>query len=143
MVKDIKKLIKKAMVQIQAMGTGALTGTAVTEFAILRAPCKGRVIRLGIVPAGTITGADTNSCTLGFKNKGSAGSGTDVMAQKAYISGINEVAFDFCDYGAVSYGLLNKDDVVTFFKSVIGTGLNTPGLIASAEFLPDFVPTVA
>lgn len=100
------------------------------EFPVFIAPFKCEVVALGIAPddAG-ITGADTNYFTLQFQNKGADGTGTDVMAEKAYTAGVNVAPFDYDDFGDVAHAALAKDDVISLQKINTGEGLGSPDLI--------------
>jgi len=137
MVSDLAKLLKKALKFLTHIGVAAVAGVTTTEVPVFKAPCSGRVTRLGFVPKAAITGANTNYMTLGFKDKGSGGTGTDVMASRAYTLGVNVAAFDYEDLGDVSYRDLAKDDVLSFYKAVTGTGMDMPDLVPVVEFQPD------
>jgi len=118
-----------------SVGIAAVSAGSTTEDAVFVAPCRCKIVRVGIVPSSAITGADTNYMTLGFKNKGQDGTGTDVIAQKAFTSGVNASAFAFTDLGELSHNVLNEGEVVTFFKSEAGTGANMPDLLAVIEYV--------
>ena len=135
---DVKKEIKKsAKIQICA-AIPAVTGDTEKEFPLFRAPCAGKVVKVGIIPQAAVTGAATNHFKVAFINKGAVGVGTDEIAGKAYDNGIDEIAFDFADLGTISNSRLVKDDTVTFAKTTPGSGMNMPDLIAILEFLPDW-----
>ena len=106
------------------------------EFPVFTAPCKCKVLEIGITPDDEgITGADTDSMTLQFQNKGADGTGTDVMAEKAFVAGVDVAAFDYDNFGAVSYADLEKDDVISLQKINVGNGLGSPDLIVTILFL--------
>src|SRR5688572_334647 len=52
------------------------------------------VIVVTYVANALLTGANTNSRTLNLRNKGQDGSGSTVVVSKAFVSGVNAVAFD-------------------------------------------------
>jgi hypothetical protein len=58
------------------------------------APFDGVVTAVSFMASAVLTGADTESRTLSIVNKGQAGSGTDEIAAKAFISGVNAPAAD-------------------------------------------------
>jgi len=136
MTKDIAKLLKKALKFQVSVGLATITGSSEGELPVFTAPCAGRVTKLGYVLAVAIVGSDDACCTLGFKDKGAAGAGTDIMAQLQYVSEVDGTAFDFKDLGTVSYRDLAKGDVVTFFKVASGS-MAMPALVAHVEFQPD------
>jgi len=117
------------------VGVSAVSSGTETEVPIWAAPCRCKVMRVGIIPKSAITGADTNYMTLSFKNKGSDGTGTAVIASKAFTNGVNGAAFDYVTFGAVSNNLLNEGDVVSFAKAESGSGMNMPDLVAVIEYV--------
>jgi len=139
MVDDPKTEMKRGAKLQEEVGVAAIAAaTATTELPVFRAPCAGRVTKIGFVPAVAITGADTDSFTIQFKNKGAAGTGTAVMVTKAYVAGVDVAASDFEDLGTVSNGVLAVDDVVNFEKVKVGNGMDMPALIAVIVFEPDW-----
>jgi hypothetical protein len=58
------------------------------------APFAGTLSAASIISLTTLTGANTESRTLQVFNRGQAGSGTTLMASKAFTSGVNATAED-------------------------------------------------
>jgi len=133
---DIKKETKRAGMIETVVGVATVALGSDTEVPVFVAPCDGKIKEVGFVPKAAITGADTNYFTLGFKNKGAAGTGTDVIAEKAYTDGIDVAAFDHEDLGTVANNLLSEGDVVSFHKTETGNGMAMPDLIAVVVFQP-------
>lgn len=137
MVDDIKQMCKEARRITVMIGIAAIAGDTEKELPVFKAPCSGWITKVGIIPQAAITGAATDHFKVAFIDKGAAGVGTDEIASKTYDNGIDEIAFDFADFGALSNAKLAKDETVTFAKTTPGTGMNMPDLIAVIEFLPD------
>lgn len=109
----------------------ALAADATTDFLLGRVPITGVVSSVTIVPQSAITGADTNSATLAVVNKGQDGSGTTVIASKAFTSGVNAAAFDetALTVSATAADLnVTAGDILAFRRTKVGTGLATPVL---------------
>lgn len=98
---------------------------------LLIAPWAGSVVSVKYIPVATITGANTDSRTLRVINKGAAGSGTTVMASKAFTNGVNGTAFTAVDItNSVTATDLDfaAGDVLDFNSLHVGaTGLADPG----------------
>lgn len=60
----------------------------------VRVPFAGTVTGARVVTAAAITGANTESRTIQLFNRGQAGSGTTLVASKAFVSGVNATADD-------------------------------------------------
>lgn len=60
----------------------------------IKAPFAGRVTAASVITAAGITGANTDSRTIQLFNRGQAGSGTTLVASKAFTSGVNTTADD-------------------------------------------------
>jgi hypothetical protein len=58
------------------------------------APFAGTLSAASIISLTTLTGANTESRTVQVFNRGQAGSGTTLMASKAFTSGVNATAED-------------------------------------------------
>ena len=121
--------VKTAVVRVPTVALGN-----VEEWAAFVAPVNCKIVKVGIMTDDPITGADTDYYTLGFKNKGAAGVGTDMIASKAFTAGVDATAFDFVDFGAVSNARLNEGDTVTFEKAETGNGMATPALLAFIQY---------
>jgi len=118
-----------AFVGVSSVGAGNST-----EVPVFCAPVRCWIKKVSIIPKSAITGAATNNMVLTFKNKGSAGSGTDAIASVTFSNGVNVSAFDEKDFGAVSHNYLNAGDVVSLAKSENGSGMDMPDLIVKIEF---------
>lgn len=83
------------------------------------------------IPVATLTGANTDSRTLRVINKGAAGSGSTVMASKAFTSGVNATAFvptTITNSGTAANLDFAAGDVLDFNSLHVGaTGLADPG----------------
>jgi hypothetical protein len=94
------------------------------------APFDGTVTSVTYTPPATLTGANTNSRTLSLINKGQSGSGSAVVAETAFTSGINATAFDekaLTLSGTSSKLEVKAGDVLAFVSTHIGEGLADPG----------------
>lgn len=58
------------------------------------APFDGTIAAASLIPLTALTGANTDSRTFQVLNRGQAGSGTTVIASKAFTSGVNAPAED-------------------------------------------------
>ncbi len=123
--------------RVNAVGIAAVALGSVTELPVFSAPFRCRIKKLSILPSSAITGAATNNFGVRYKNKGSGGTGTSVIATKTFSSGINGSANDDVSLGAITdaYALLNQNDVVTFEKFENGSGLAMPALTAIIEYV--------
>jgi hypothetical protein len=115
----------------------ATAANADFEVVICEAPYAGTLTSASYVTDTAVTGANTDSRTAQVINKGQAGSGTTVMASKAFLSGTNATAFDETALTLSSTAadlVVAEGDVITF-KSlhVGGTGLADPGGTAWIE----------
>ena len=105
------------------------------EFPVFKAPKKCKVLGLEIsIDDGAITGDDTDYMTLQFQNKGADGTGTDVMAEKAFTLGENVAAFDTLDFGTVSNADLEEGDVISLQKINTASGMGSPDLIVTVIY---------
>ena len=105
------------------------------EFPVFIAPKKCKVLALGIaIDNEAITGDDTDYMTLQFQNKGADGTGTDVMAEKAFTAGVNVAAFDHLDFGTISNADLEEGDVISLQKINTANGMGSPDLIVSVKY---------
>lgn len=110
----------------------ATAGTAI-EHGLFRAPFRCTVTAVTFMTASTITGANTNYCTLNVRNR-TTGAGSVVIATLAFTSGVDTVAQTPKTITLSSTAadlILAEDDVITAEKAVAGTGLAMPaGLVA-------------
>jgi hypothetical protein len=72
----------------------ASTGAGADASGLTVAPFAGTLSAASIISLTTLTGANTESRTLQVFNRGQAGSGTTLMASKAFTSGVNATAED-------------------------------------------------
>ncbi len=114
----------------------AATIAASAETDLSEAPFAGTVTKVDYVAATAVTGADTNSRTVVLVNKGAAGSGTTVVATKAFTSGVNAAADTPT---AVTLSVVANattvaaGDVLVWQSNAVGTGLVDPGGMAHIE----------
>ena len=108
------------------------------EKAIFSAPEACTITKVGIISDTTLTGQDTDYATIKLVDKGSDGSGTDVIGSRDYTLGNNATAFDLDDnYGVLANTGLVAGDVVSIKKEITSTGLATPDLVAIVEYIID------
>lgn len=103
---------------------------ATSDEAVMIAPFGGSVSAVTFTPDADLTGADTNSATLGVINKGLAGNGTTSVASKAFTNGVNALDFDETDITITATAadrVVVAGDVLAFRRTKVGTGLATPG----------------
>jgi hypothetical protein len=94
------------------------------------APFAGTVTSVTYTPPTTLTGANTNSRTLSVVNKGQSGAGTNVVAEKAFVTGVNAPAFDETALtlsGTAAKLEVAAGDVLAFVSTHVGEGLVDPG----------------
>lgn len=100
-------------------------------------PFAGTVSAVSYVPDTVLTGANTDSRTLSLVNKGAAGSGTTVVATKAFTSGVNAPAdrSTALTLSATAADLVvAAGDVLAFQSTHVGsTGLADPGGLIHVE----------
>ena len=123
--------------RVNSVGIAIVALGSATELPVFSAPFRCRIKRCAIIPASAITGAATHNFGVRYKNKGSGGSGTGVIATKTFSNGINASAFDDTDLGAITTtnNLLSEKDTVTFEKFENGSGLEMPALTAVVEYV--------
>lgn len=103
------------------------------ELDIDAAAFAGTVAAVTYIPATVLTGADTNSRTLVLVNKGQSGSGSTVIATKAFTSGVNIAADDegvITLSGTAANLVVAAGDVLVWQSTHVGTGLADPGGLA-------------
>lgn len=104
----------------------------------VKAPFAGRVTAASIIAAAAITGANTDSRTVQLHNRGAAGSGTTLVASKAFTSGVNAVADTptALTLSATAADLVVAEgDVLEFTSLHVGaTGLAGPEFTGSVTF---------
>jgi len=114
----------------------AITAGTALELPIARAPFGLKVKEVVVIPQAAWTGNDTNYSTLSIINK--TKSGTPTVASLALKAGVNGVAFEAKEITLSTSEAdleVNKDDVLSFSKTVTGTGLATPRLKLAIKFV--------
>ena len=99
------------------------------EIPFFKAPRGLTITAAGVIPEDNFVGA-INSFSLKFKNKGSDGSGTNVIAIQTYLAGKDFTAFDYDDFGTLAFNTLAANDTVSFSKEDVLVGAIMPRLIA-------------
>ena len=117
--------------QIAAVAAGADSDTPIGVM-----PFDGTVTLVQYIPVAAITGAATNNRTHTLYNRGDDNSGTTVMAQLNYASGVN-AADNVPRSITLSATEANRDfaegDVLTFESLHINTGIADPGGLVIVE----------
>jgi len=97
----------------------------------------GTVSAVSYVAATALTGANTDSRTGVLVNKGQAGSGTTIVASKAFVSGTNAAADTSTTItlsGTAANLVVNQGDVLVWQSNHVGaTGLADPGGLVHVE----------
>lgn len=112
--------------QVPGMATAGTDDSTV----IGRAPFAGTVQAVTYTPDAAITGANTNYRSVRLRNRGAAGSGTTVVAELDFTSGVNATAFDEKTVplsGTAANLVLAEGDILEWFSDATGTGLADPG----------------
>lgn len=94
------------------------------------APDKDKVTGVEYVPAGDITGADTDTRTITVVNKGQDGTGTTVVATLALANGVDAAGYDataFTLSGTAANKKVDAGDVLAAESTHAGAGLADPG----------------
>jgi hypothetical protein len=110
---------------VPAAATAVTVDTPITEAAF-----AGTVTRVDYTPDAAITGANTNSRTVTLYNRGQTGVGTTVVAQLAFVAGVNGVQYDA---KAITLSVVANattvaaGDVLEWDSAAVGTGLADPG----------------
>lgn len=127
---DIRKLLKLASRAEVGVRMVAISGGSTGELAAFKAPEACVVKAVGIIPDAAITGANGDYMTLQFVNKGSDGTGTDVIGSHAYTLGEDVAQYDDDEFSPLANDHLAKGDTVTFEKAETGAGMAMPALLA-------------
>lgn len=124
--------------QTRQADVAAAAAAADASGAYVKAPYAGTVSAASFIPATTLTGANTDSRTIQLFNRGQAGSGTTLVASKAFTSGVNAAADDETSLtlSATAADLVVAEGDVLEFVSlhVGGTGLAGPAFTGYVEF---------
>lgn len=104
----------------------------------ITAPFDGTVSAAEILASAAITGANTDSRTVQLHNRGQAGSGTTLVASKAFTSGVNAAADDATalTLSAVAGATtVAQGDILEFTSLHVGsTGLAAPKFTGRVTF---------
>lgn len=117
----------------EVMATGQDNGVTIAAddtFSLEPARFTGKVTAVTYTPEAAATGDNTNARTFTLVNKGTAGSGTTVIATLALTTGVNLVAFDekAATVSATAADLLvTQGDVLAWVSTHTGTGVVDPG----------------
>lgn len=106
------------------------------------APAAATVTAVGYVPDAALTGAATNSRTLNLYNRGTAGTGTTLVATLALVVGVDLVDNDrkAITLSATAANLqLAAGDVLEWESLAVGTGITDPGGRVIVEFQRNYV----
>jgi hypothetical protein len=118
--------VRRYTATVLAVAAGADQVSPVCE-----APFDGTVTRVAYIPRTTITGANTDSRTLNVHNRKLDGTGTTVVATKAFTSGVNAPQYDATAITLTATAadlVVAKGDVLTVQSLHVGsTGLADPG----------------
>lgn len=124
---------------VQASGPVASTAAgADASGKYVTAPYAGKVVGARIIASAALTGANTDSRTVQLHNRGADGSGTTLVASKAFTSGVNAAADDYTELtlSATAADLVVADgDVLEFTSLHVGsTGLAGPEFVGEVDF---------
>jgi len=90
----------------------------------------GVVSGVTYTPDAAYTGAATNYRSFIVRNKGQAGAGTTVVAQRDGINAVNLVAYDETTIalsGTAANLIVTHGDVLSYYSVPAGTGIADPG----------------
>ncbi len=105
--------------------------------AYVKAPFAGSVTAAAIIASAAITGANTDSRTVQLHNRGQAGSGTTLVASKAFTTGVNAAADDetALTLSAVADATdVAEGDILEFTSLHVGDGLAAPAFTGIVTF---------
>lgn len=113
----------------------ALAADATAEWPIFVAEVRARLLRVSIVAAATITGANTNTFHLNVLNKALVGVGTTEIGNRDFVSGTNSTGFQRYDIVAETAGkTMEAGEVLTLQREKIGTGMAMPQLLTIVTY---------
>lgn len=123
---------------IQSSNVAAAAANADASGAYVIAPFAGTVTAASVITTAAITGANTESRTIQLHNRGAAGSGTTLVASKAFISTVNAAADDETALTLTATAadlVVAEGDVLEFTSLHVGsTGLAGPAFVGSVTF---------
>lgn len=101
----------------------------------------GTVTGASLIPDSAITGAATNNRRVRVINKGQDGTGTTIVAELAFASGVNAAVSDETALpvsGTPANLEVAAGDVLAYESTAIGTGIADPGGLVQVQVNPDF-----
>ncbi|MET0646386.1 MAG: hypothetical protein ABW208_07170 [Pyrinomonadaceae bacterium] len=116
--------------RIQETVPGEATAGSDKSVAVGRASFGATVESVTYAPNALITGANTNTRRVALINRGQSGSGSTVVAELQFNSGVNGPAFDekSLTLSATPANLkLAEGDILEWLSDAVGTGLADPG----------------
>lgn len=122
--------------RLEATLAGVSTAGNDDSFTMGRAPFAGTVTRVAYAPEAAITGAATNHRALRLRNRGADGTGTTVIAELAFDTGVNAAAFDERDiplHATAANRDVAEGAILELFSDAIGTGIADPGGLLVVE----------
>lgn len=143
-IRDIKFLDMRAvnLYTAQRIIDANDAGGAQFELPVAHLPFAAILIDTYIIPDTTLTGADTDTCTLAFVWKDTDGTGTTTITSTDFTSGTNATALVKTSIGGSTpwepkngKQKLACNDVITIKKTEGGSGLATPRMIAGLTYM--------
>lgn len=117
--------------------TGVVAAGADLLTPVVVCPVAGTVAAVRVVPAAPgLTGAATNNRQHTVYNRGAAGAGTTVVAQRAYGAGVNSaqrVATAVALSGTPANLVVAAGDVLEWESLHVGTGIADPGCLVEID----------
>jgi len=129
---DTAPLVKSIELIVPGQATAATDSSVVSG----RAPFAGVVINVTYTPAAAITGANTNTRAVRLRNRGQSGSGTTVIAELQFDSGVNAAIYDEKTIPLSSTAanlIVAEGDILEWFSDAVGTGQTDPGGLAKVD----------
>ncbi len=131
---------QRTAVRIAGAATGVTREDAAIVVDLSSSGATGVVSSVTYTPDAAYTGAATNYRSFVVRNKGQAGAGTLVVAQRDGINAVNLVAFDeqsIALSGTAANLIVTHGDVLSYYSLVAGTGLADPGGLLTIAFSRD------
>lgn len=115
---------------------GQATAGTDTTWTLDRIKRAGSITKVTYTPNADITGAANNNRAFTLLNKGQDGNGTQLLANKTMLSGINMSDFDETSIDINLNPALVKvieGDILAWFSDANGTGMIDPGGLVRVE----------
>lgn len=123
---------------VEAGPVAAAAANADASGVYAKAPFDGTVTAASAVLTAAITGADTDSRTIELRNRGQDGTGTTLVASKAFTAGNNGAADDEVALtlsGVAGATNVAAGDILEFVSLHVGaTGLAAPAFTGMVTF---------